>query len=37
LDRFEIDRLAEHLDKRGSLDAGEIARAARMPPLEWTR
>jgi hypothetical protein len=28
--------LAEALDTRGSLDAGEIARAARLPPLEWT-
>ena len=33
----EVARLAEALDTRGSLDAGEIARAARMPPLEWTR
>ncbi len=33
----EVARLAEALDKRGSLDAGEIARAARMPPLAWTR
>jgi hypothetical protein len=31
----EVARLAEALDKRGSLDAGEIARAARMPPLSW--
>lgn len=32
----EVARLAEALEKRGSLDAGEIARAARMPPLSWT-
>jgi hypothetical protein len=31
----EIAGLAEAIDKRGSLDAGEIARAARMPPLSW--
>ncbi len=31
----EVVRLSEALDKRGSLDAGEIARAARMPPLSW--
>jgi hypothetical protein len=30
----EVSRLAEALDKRCSLDAGEIARAARMP--SWT-
>jgi hypothetical protein len=29
LDRSEIHRLAEALDKRGKLDAGDIARAAR--------
>jgi hypothetical protein len=33
----EVARLAEALDKCGSLDASEIARAARMPPLAWTR
>jgi hypothetical protein len=33
----EVSRLAVALDKRGSLDAGEIARAARMPPLCWLR
>jgi hypothetical protein len=31
----EVVRLAETLDTRGSLDAGEIVRAARMPPLAW--
>jgi uncharacterized protein YlxW (UPF0749 family) len=32
----EVSRLAEALDKHGSLDdAGEIARTARMPPLPW--
>ena len=29
----EVSRLAEALDKHGLLDAGEIARAARMPPV----
>ena len=33
----EVARLAKALDERGLLDAGEIARAARMPPLAWTR
>jgi hypothetical protein len=33
----EVARLAEALEQRGSLDAGEILRAARMPPLAWTR
>jgi hypothetical protein len=33
----EILRLAEALDARGSLDAAEVARAARVPPLDWTR
>jgi hypothetical protein len=32
----EVARLALALDKRGLLDAGEIARVARMPPLSWT-
>jgi hypothetical protein len=31
----EVSRLAEALDKHDSLDAGDIARAARMPPLSW--
>ena len=31
----EIARLADTLDKNGYLNAGEIARAARMPPLSW--
>jgi hypothetical protein len=31
----EVARLAEVLERHGSLDAGEIARAARMPPLSW--
>jgi hypothetical protein len=33
----EVARLAEALDGLGSLDAGEIARAARMPPLAWMK
>jgi hypothetical protein len=33
----EVARLAEVLERHGSLDAGEIARAALMPPLAWTR
>jgi hypothetical protein len=31
----EVARLAEALELCGSLDAGEIARAASMPPLSW--
>jgi hypothetical protein len=31
----EVARLAEALEQYGSLDAGEIARAARMLPLSW--
>jgi hypothetical protein len=31
----EVARLAETVEQRGSLDAGEIARAASMPPLSW--
>jgi hypothetical protein len=31
----EIARLADTLDKNRYLNAGEIARAARMPPLSW--
>ena len=31
----EVARLSEALEQRGSLDAGEIALAARMPPLSW--
>jgi hypothetical protein len=31
----EIARLADALDKNGYLNAGEIARAARIPPLSW--
>jgi hypothetical protein len=31
----KVARLSEALDTRGSLDAGEIARAARMPPSSW--
>jgi hypothetical protein len=33
----EVIRVAEALDKQGSMDAGEVARTARMPPLAWTR
>ena len=33
----EITRLADALDKNGYLNAGEIARAARMLPLSWMR
>jgi hypothetical protein len=33
----EVSRLSEALEQRGSLDVGEIARAARMPPLSWTK
>jgi hypothetical protein len=31
----EVARLSEALEQRGSLDVGEIVRAARMPPLSW--
>jgi hypothetical protein len=33
----EVARLSEALEQRGSLDVGEIARAASMPPLCWLR
>jgi hypothetical protein len=33
----EIDRLAKALLEHKKLDEGEILRAARMPPLAWTR
>jgi hypothetical protein len=33
----EIVRLAEALSQLKVMDADEIARAARMPPLNWTR
>jgi len=33
----EIDRLSKALLEHKTLDEGEILRAARMPPLAWTR